>query len=240
MADRLPNRLIRQERDATSVSPSTPPNLQDLAKRAQVFDRNILSDLPQDLSKVLASADADKRILNQNELTAVCRWAGTDAEPLWILQGLMHPLVDQAKAELLRQHPELTLPGGELHPEHRAEACWRDCFHFLRVSIYGTALDQDDITHSEGMKALVELYELVNVPLPALLDALEHLRRISTDVMSGLASGRQATRLGGILGSICEKIRNEMKTDEASCQSARKPRKILSSETDCTDVSPAS
>ena len=200
------------------MSPSTPPNLQELAQRAQVFNHNILRDLPQDLSKVLASADAEKRILNHDELLALCRWSGTDPEPLWILQGLMNTLVDQAKAELLQQHPELTLPGGELHPEHRAEACWRDCFHFLRVSIYGTALDQNDITHPEGMKALGELYELVNVPVPALLVALEHLRRISTDVMKDQASGRQASRLSNILETICEKIRNVVKTEEGSRQ----------------------
>lgn len=218
MADRLSNRCIRADRDDTSVSPSTPPNLQELAQRAQVFNHNILRDLPQDLSKVLASADAEKRILNHDELMALCRWSGTDPEPLWILQGLMNTLVDQAKAELLQQHPELTLPGGELHPEHRAEACWRDCFHFLRVSIYGTALDQNDITHPEGMKALGELYELVNVPVPALLVALEHLRRISTDVMKDQASGRQASRLSNILETICEKIRNVVKTEEGSRQ----------------------
>lgn len=218
MADRLSNRCIRADLDDTSVSPSTPPNLQELAQRAQVFNHNILRELPQDLSKVLASADAEKRILNHDELMALCRWSGTDPEPLWILQGLMNTLVDQAKAELLQQHPELTLPGGELHPEHRAEACWRDCFHFLRVSIYGTALDQNDITHPEGMKALGELYELVNVPVPALLVALEHLRRISTDVMKDQASGRQASRLSNILETICEKIRNVVKTEEGSRQ----------------------
>ena len=214
----MSNRCIRADLDDTSVSPSTPPNLQELAQRAQVFNHNILRDLPQDLSKVLASADAEKRILNHDELMALCRWSGTDPEPLWILQGLMNTLVDQAKAELLQQHPELTLPGGELHPEHRAEACWRDCFHFLRVSIYGTALDQNDITHPEGMKALGELYELVNVPVPALLVALEHLRRISTDVMKDQASGRQASRLSNILETICEKIRNVVKTEEGSRQ----------------------
>ena len=218
MADRLSNRCIRADLDDTSVSPSTPANLQELAQRAQVFNHNILRDLPQDLSQVLASADAEKRILNRDELTALCCWSGTDPEPLWILQGLMNTLVDQAKADLLQQHPELTLPGGELHPEHRADACWRDCFHFLRVSIYGTALDQNDITHPEGMKALGDLYELVNVPIPALLAALEHLRRISTDVMKGLASGRQASRLSNILETICEKIRNVVKTEEASLQ----------------------
>ena len=218
MADRLSNRCIRADLDDTSVSPSTPPNLQELAQRAQVFNHNILRDLPQDLSKVLASADAEKRILNHDEMMALCRWSGTDPEPLWILQGLMNTLVDQAKAELLQQHPELTLPGGELHPEHRAEACWRDCFHFLRVSIYGTALDQNDITHSEGMKALGELYELINVPVPALLLALEHLRRISTDLMKDLESDHQASRLSNILETISEKIRNVVKTEEASRQ----------------------
>lgn len=193
-------------------------NLKELAQRAQVFNHKILRDLPQDLSQVLASADAEKRILNHDELTGLCRWSGTDPEPLWVFQGLMDTLVDQAKAELLQQHPELTLPGGELHPEHRAEACWRDCFHFLRVSIYGIALDQNDITHPEGMKALGELYALVNVPIPALLVALEHLRRISTDLMKDLTSGRQASTLSNILETICEKIRNVVKTEEASCQ----------------------
>ena len=85
-------------------------------------------------------------------------------------------LVDASRKALLGKQPELVQPGGALYPEDRAEACWRDCYHFLRVSCYGAACAESAICDPDGMAALGELYALLGVPTDALQLALIELR----------------------------------------------------------------
>ena len=56
------------------------------------------------------------------------------------LQDLVPELVNQSRSALISDEPDLVKPGGKLHPQERADACWRDGFHFLRVSLAMFAL----------------------------------------------------------------------------------------------------
>ena len=107
-------------------------------------------------------------------------------------------------------------PGGKLFPQDRADACWRDCFHFLRVSIYGTALRKRDVTDSEGMQCLAELYALLDVPVPGLLLALDRLRLHSVASYRRLGGGADSDALGDALSHLGNIIRKEMKRHEGS------------------------
>ena len=93
-----------------------------------------------------------------------------------------------------------------------------DFFHFLRVSIYGTALRRCDVTDREGMQCLAELYALLDVPVPGLLLALDRLRLHSVASYSRLGAGADAEALGDALTHLGNMIRKEMKRHEGAQQ----------------------
>lgn len=187
-----------------------------LAQRAKVCGLDQDPTIALDLRQVIATANRDQRLLSTEELQRCCRWSGVDCAPLVSLQDLVPALVDRSRSALLSDEPDLVKPGGKLHPQERADACWRDCFHFLRVSIYGIALKRTEITDREGMVALAELYSLLDVPVPALLRALAHLRQNSMQTYAGLSSADHAKALGETLEHISNMIRHVMKRHEAN------------------------
>lgn len=185
-----------------------------LAQRAKVCGLDEDPSIPINLRQVIATANRDQRLLTAEELQHCCQWSGVDCAPLVSLQDLVPELVNQSRWELLSDEPDLVKPGGKLHPQERADACWRDCFHFLRVSLYGIALKRTEITDREGMVALAELYSLLDVPVPALLRALAHLRQHSMQAYADLCSAGQAKALGETVNHISNTIRHVMKRNE--------------------------
>ena len=193
--------------------------IKQLALRSQVCGLSKDSSLPEHLRNLIHQADQGRRLLDNDEIRLCCDWSGADAAPLIALQSRASDLVDQARSDLLKQQPQLVQPGGKLFPQERAEACWRDCFHFLRISIYGTALGRSEITDSNGMQCLAELYALLDVPVPALLQALDQLRKHSVTTYGELGAGSDAEALAGALTHICNMIRKEMKEHDGTQQS---------------------
>ena len=188
--------------------------LRALAQRAKVCGLDEDPTIPIELRQVIATANRDQRLLTAEELQRCCQWSGVDYAPLFSLQDLVPELVNQSRSALLSDEPDLVKPGGKLHPQERADACWRDCFHFLRVSLYGMALKRTEITDREGMVALAELYSLLDVPVPALLRALAHLRQHSMQAYADICSASQAKALGGTVDHISNTIRHVMKRHE--------------------------
>ena len=185
-----------------------------LAQRAKVCGLDEDPTIPINLRQVIATANRDQRLLTAEELQHCCQWSGVDCAPLVSLQDLVPELVNQSRSALISDEPDLIKPGGKLHPQERADACWRDCFHFLRVSLYGVALKRTEITDRKGMVALAELYSLLDVPVPALLRALAHLRQHSMQAYADLCSAGQAKALGETVNHISNTIRHVMKRNE--------------------------
>jgi hypothetical protein len=96
-----------------------------------------------------------------------------------LLRDRVAEIVDEARAEVLTQFPGITAPGGDLYPALRAEACWRDFWHFLRCISYGIAGQQVTYTNPPGLQAMQELYQELQVPLQAMVLGLEGLKRAS-------------------------------------------------------------
>ena len=196
--------------------------IRELALQSKVCGLSQDLSLPENLRDLIDNADQNKRLLNDNEISLCCNWSGLATAPLIALQSQVSELVDQARADLLKEQPELVQPGGKLFPADRAEACWRDCFHFLRVSIYGAALRRTEITDPNGMHSLAELYALLDVPVPALLLALERLREHSVAAYSLLGAESNAKELNEALAHLGNMIRKEMKRHEgkdlANCE----------------------
>lgn len=88
-------------------------------------------------------------------------------------------IVQEARAQVLATFPGIVEPGGDLYPEVRAEACWRDFWHFLRCITYGIAGHSPEYTSEEGLHYMQRLYQELHVPLEAMVLGLENIQRAS-------------------------------------------------------------
>ena len=147
-----------------------------LVQTAQVQGLSINQELPQATRSILERADQAQRQLTSDELSTICQVSGIDGSLADNLIQRSDQLVNQARAHLIATQPHLVQPGGALHPEDRADACWRDCWNFLRVITYAVACNQSCFTNPSGMAALRELYRRMNVPIEGMNIALGQLK----------------------------------------------------------------
>ena len=129
----------------------------------------------------LQTADDERRYLEDALLTtmpagAVARYLGEHAAAL----------VAQARAQVLGQFPDITEPGGGLYPPMRAEACWRDIWHFLRCITNGIAAQRTDYTDATGLAYMEQLYQELQVPLEAMVFGLQALKTASQEQLAEL------------------------------------------------------
>ena len=155
-----------------------------LVQTAQVQGLSINQELPQATRSILERADQAQRQLSSDELTTICQVSGIDESLADNLIQRSDQLVNQARGHLLETQPHLVQPGGALHPEDRADACWRDCWNFLRVIIYAVACNQSCFTNPSGMAALRELYIRMNVPIEGMNIALGQLKEKALEGVS--------------------------------------------------------
>ena len=155
-----------------------------LVQTAQVQGLSLNPHLPQGTRRILERADQAQRQLTSEELTTICQASGIDVSLADNLIQRSDQLVNQARAHLIATQPHLVQPGGALHPEDRADACWRDCWNFLRVIIYAVACNQSCFTNPSGMAALRELYIRMNVPIEGMNIALGQLKENALEGVS--------------------------------------------------------
>ena len=155
-----------------------------LVQTAQVQGLSLNQDLPQATRSILERADQAQRQLSSDELTTICQVSGIDVSLADNLIQRSDQLVNQARAHLIETQPDLVQLGGALHPQDRAEACWRDCWNFLRVIIYAVACNQSCFTNPFGMAALRELYRRMNVPIEGMNIALGQLKELALEGVS--------------------------------------------------------
>jgi hypothetical protein len=159
-------------------------DLKTLVQTAQVQGLSLNQDLPQATRSIVERADQAQRQLSSDELTTICQVSGIDVSLADNLIQRSDQLVNQARAHLIATQPHLVQPGGALHPEDRAEACWRDCWNFLRVITYAVACNQSCFTNPSGMAALRELYRRMNVPIEGMNIALGQLKEKALEGVS--------------------------------------------------------
>lgn len=152
------------------------PDLAELIRSAQVQGLSGDDSLPAEARQIIGAADKERRQLSQEELLSLCAASGQDASLPRRLQNHADDLVNQARCHLLEQQPQLVQPGGALFPSERADACWRDCWNFLRVIVYAVACQRSNFTNPTGMAALRDLYRRMRVPMEGLNIALSQLK----------------------------------------------------------------
>lgn len=128
------------------------------------------------------AADDERRYLTDADLAAIQVLAPktTGLTPIMVvLRDRVSEIVDEARAQVLEKYPDLTQSGGGLYPAERAEACWRDFWHFLRCISYGIAGQHPDYLSQVGLHHMEQLYQVLRVPLNAMVLGLEGIKTAS-------------------------------------------------------------
>ncbi|MGB3557119.1 MAG: hypothetical protein WBG66_05525 [Geitlerinemataceae cyanobacterium] len=128
---------------------------------------------PETIDRFQAADDAG-RYLTDADLAVLAD--SPSVEVVRLLRDRADEIVTIARSQVLDRFPQITEPGGELHPPIRAQACWRDFWHFLRCITYGIAGGSTDYTSEEGLHYMELLYQELKVPLPAMVVGLEALK----------------------------------------------------------------
>jgi Phycobilisome protein len=147
------------------------PLVEELIVKARIV--SFAAWAPAHSAEVIArfqAADDERRYLSDADL------AGLDGTVAVLLRDQAAAMVDEARAEVLRQFPGILEPGGGLYPAARSAACWRDFWHFLRCVSYGIAGQQRDYLSAPGLTAMQQLYVELQVPLPAMVVGVEALQ----------------------------------------------------------------
>ena len=128
---------------------------------------------------IFQKADDEGRYLRDRDLQQLQNLTPELEESLAqakLLRDRASDLIAKAREKVLATYPNITEPGGGLYPPMRAEACWRDFWHFLRCISYGIAGGSVDYTSQEGLNYMEQLYQELQVPLDAMVLGLENLK----------------------------------------------------------------
>jgi len=115
--------------------------VRELIRKSRIVSFVNLQDAyPIEVIQYLQAADDQSRYLTDADLQQIQGLAPELAKFVPIVQLLrdrVNDIVDEARAEVLQSFPKITQEGGGLYPAERANACWRDFWHFLRCITYG-------------------------------------------------------------------------------------------------------
>ncbi|HBE20821.1 MAG TPA: phycobilisome protein [Cyanobacteria bacterium UBA11149] len=128
---------------------------------------------------IFQKADDEGRYLTDDDLEEIKTLSpqtSSSVERAKLLRENAALIVQQAREQVLATYPNITETDGELYPPERAEACWRDFWHFLRCITFGIAGNSQEFTSSEGMANMRLLYQELRVPLGAMICGLENLK----------------------------------------------------------------
>ena len=162
--------------------------VKDLIKKARIVDFSSWrpSHPPESIDR-FQNADDDRRYLTDEDFEIITQLAPkmTSQVPIArLLRDQAAEIVDEARVQLLPQFPGILEPGGRLYPQTRADACWRDFWHFLRCVTYGIAGGRRDYTSQLGMHYMEALYGELNVPIAAMSQGLKELKTASLNRLS--------------------------------------------------------
>ena len=139
-------------------------------------------DLEENAMTLIQKADDEGRYLTDQDLEQLQRRTPQTLPWLNIVQQIQEQapsIVDEARSQVLNRFPSINQPGGDLYPPSRAEACWRDFWHFLRCISYGIAGATPNYTSDIGLSYMQKLYQELQVPLDAMILGLEEIKTAS-------------------------------------------------------------
>lgn len=166
----------RSDDSIQSTGQGEDTRFQQMTANAHILGLGYDQSLPRSIRAILQRADASKRLLTNTEIEVICSLTNVNPIHLRKLQLRAPFIVDAAKDCLLQKEPSLFETGGALHPKSRADACWRDCWHFLRMVFYAVATNRPSFTHPLGVEGLSELYTFLGVPTSSIVSAVSLMK----------------------------------------------------------------
>jgi Phycobilisome protein len=165
------------------TNPPLTDKVLELIQKARIVSFATWQDThPAATIQVFQAADDERRYLTDEDLAKIQQLAPSTTTYSLIVQILrdrVSEIVDEARADVLAAFPNITQSGGGLYPAARADACWRDFWHFLRCITYGIAGQHTDYTSPEGLGYMQQLYQELQVPLDAMVVGLEGIKTAS-------------------------------------------------------------
>ncbi len=155
--------------------------VKDLITKAQIVSFDSWQH-PAESIEIFQIADRDRVYLSDQECDRIAILSPQTSSLIPIaklLRDRVAEIVDEARADVLLKFPTIAEPGGGLYPPIRAEACWRDFWHYLRPVTYAIVGGQRQYTSAEGLKYMQLLYQELAVPLEAMAVGLDGLRSAS-------------------------------------------------------------
>ncbi len=128
---------------------------------------------------IFQQADDESRYLTDEDIQILQSkhpQLGESLQKVVVLRDRVNEIINDARGEVLASFPGITEEGGGLYPPMRAEACWRDFWHFLRCITYGIAGQSANYTSKEGLGYMEQLYQELQVPLDAMVLGLKNLK----------------------------------------------------------------
>lgn len=172
------------------------PKVKELIAKSRIVSfQTWQPDYPAPLIQIFQNADDDSRYLTDQDLENILAVAPNLETSVAIAKTLRDDaanIVEKSRADVLQIFPNITETGGELYPAARAEACWRDFWHFLRCISYGVAGDRPNFTSDEGLHHMEQLYQELQVPLPAMICGIQSLKIHSMSHIPPKLVGKQA------------------------------------------------
>ncbi len=156
--------------------------VKELIKKSRIVSFDSWQDYPAQVVEIFQQADDEGRYLTDEDIEQVQKVLPNLSASLAqgkLLRDNVEEIVSQARGVVLAANPQITEPGGGLYPPMRAEACWRDFWHFLRCITYGISGQSVDYTSDRGLKYMEQLYQELEVPLDAMILGLEQLKLFS-------------------------------------------------------------
>lgn len=170
--------------------------VRELIKKSRIVSFANWQDIydPQ-LIEYLQAADDQGRYLTDADLQEIQELEPAIAKyipTVKILRDQVNEIVNESRAEVLQAFPQITQVGGGLYPSVRADACWRDFWHFLRCITYAIAGQRADYLSESGLQYMNLLYQELQVPLDAMVVGLEGIKtaclsRVESDRRSEIA-----------------------------------------------------
>ncbi|MBD2355201.1 phycobilisome protein [Tolypothrix sp. FACHB-123] len=165
------------------TQPQLSEKVRELIKKARIVSFATWQNThPAEAIQLFQAADDEGRYLTDKDLQQIEQLVPKNTDLIPVTQELrdrVQEIVDEARSQVLAQFPNITQPGGGLYPSVRADACWRDFWHFLRCITYGIAGQHADYTSAEGLHYMQLLYQELQVPLDAMVIGLEGIKTAS-------------------------------------------------------------
>ncbi|MGF1574797.1 MAG: phycobilisome protein [Cyanophyceae cyanobacterium] len=158
-------------------------NVRELIQKARIVSFSTWQDTHSaEAIQRFQVADDEGRYLTDEDVQQIQQLVPATTVLIPVVQQLrdrVSDIVDEARSQVLEAFPTITQPGGGLYPAERADACWRDFWHFLRCITYGIAGQRNDYTCAEGLHYMQLLYQELKVPLDAMVVGLEGIKAAS-------------------------------------------------------------